>query len=307
MPRAKTTIQRFSFNGGLNTEANPLTFPEGSSKDEANFVLLRNGGRQRRLGMDYEQGFSLIDSGVVASNADTNAVTLHRWQNINDDAAINLVIVQIGCSLFFYDLNADIISAAPKNGGNPVVFNASVLAPDVAIQTASISGALVIVTGSRQITLMEYDEVTDTIATRPFNIQIRDLFGVDDNLPTDGRPSALSDEHKYNLLNQGWTVELITEFKSKNGNYPSNADIVQLGKDTDDKFNAELLASQFFGNSPSAKGKCVIDAFQRGQGRSLCTSIPVDDAAADGNFGFLNPRPPSGSFTLGDPRIILIP
>lgn len=303
MARAKTTIQRFSFNGGVNTEANPLTFPEGASKDESNFVLLRNGGRQRRLGMDYEAGFTLVDSGVLASSADTSAVTIHRWQNINDNAAINLVIVQIGRSLFFYDLHADIISASPKNGGNPVIFSASVLDPEVAIQTASISGALVIVTGSRQITLMEYDEVTDTIATRPFTLQIRDLFGVDDNLPTDGRPSALSDEHKYNLLNQGWTMVLINDFKSKNGNYPSNADIVHLGKDTDDKFNATLLASQFFGNSPAAKGKCVIDAFQRGQGRAVCTGISID--GTDGNFGFLNPRPAGGSSTKGDSSILI--
>jgi hypothetical protein len=41
-----------TFVKGLVTEAGPLTYPENASLDEENFVLNRDGSRQRRLGMD---------------------------------------------------------------------------------------------------------------------------------------------------------------------------------------------------------------------------------------------------------------
>ena len=53
---AKGRIEFNTFVKGLITEAGPLTYPEGASLDEANFVLNRDGSRQRRFGIQFEDG-----------------------------------------------------------------------------------------------------------------------------------------------------------------------------------------------------------------------------------------------------------
>ena len=52
-----------SFVKGLITEANQLTFPDNASIDESNFVLNRDGSRTRRLGLDYENDFGIVNTG----------------------------------------------------------------------------------------------------------------------------------------------------------------------------------------------------------------------------------------------------
>jgi hypothetical protein len=65
---SKATLERNTFIKGLITEANPLTFPENASIDEDNFVLNRDGSRQRRNGMDYENDYALVSTGYADSN-----------------------------------------------------------------------------------------------------------------------------------------------------------------------------------------------------------------------------------------------
>ena len=62
MPQSKTPVELTSFSKGLITEANPLTFPPDASVDEQNFVLNRNGTRSRRLGMDWEDGYTQVST-----------------------------------------------------------------------------------------------------------------------------------------------------------------------------------------------------------------------------------------------------
>ena len=57
---AKGDTQINNFVGGLVTEASPLTFPAGASLDEVNMKLIRNGSRQRRLGLDYEDNYASL-------------------------------------------------------------------------------------------------------------------------------------------------------------------------------------------------------------------------------------------------------
>jgi hypothetical protein len=47
---AKGKLEFNTFVKGIITEAGPLTYPDGASLDEANFVLNRDGSRQRRFG-----------------------------------------------------------------------------------------------------------------------------------------------------------------------------------------------------------------------------------------------------------------
>ena len=61
---------------GLITEASPFTYPENASLEEVNFILNKDGSRSRRFGMDYEDAFNLIDTGVDLENTNT-AVSSH--------------------------------------------------------------------------------------------------------------------------------------------------------------------------------------------------------------------------------------
>lgn len=59
--RAKVEVNRFT--AGLITEASPLTFPDNASLDEVNFVLNRDGSRNRRLGMRLRTGEGIVPQG----------------------------------------------------------------------------------------------------------------------------------------------------------------------------------------------------------------------------------------------------
>ena len=270
MARAAASKEYGAFIGGLITEASPLTYPENASLNEDNFILLRNGSRRRRLGFDYEEGHAFTDTGIVTTTGASYAISVHRWDNIKEDANLALAVVQIGLDLYFYDLYADSISASIRNGGVPLSLPASSATPTIPIDVTNINGILLVATGSKFIHILEYDAANDIVTRKQDTLKVRDIWGVDDGLEVETRPVSLSSAHKYNLLNQGWSVNNINTFKTKVGAYPSNADIVYFGKDAadDQKFNAELIARQTFGSTPAAKGRYIIDAFDRGVGRA---------------------------------------
>ena len=60
MSRAETTKLYRTFVKGMVTEASPLTYPEDASYDEDNMILYRKGNRSRRLGIDFEPGYTLL-------------------------------------------------------------------------------------------------------------------------------------------------------------------------------------------------------------------------------------------------------
>jgi len=294
LARAKANKEYNTFIGGLITEASPLTFPENASIDEDNFILERNGARRRRLGLDYEQNFSLEDSGVLSTTASGLALSASEWKGINDDPTLGLVVVQQGLDLYFYDLFAESISASQKNlgdVGNPT----GVLTLEAGSATNNVSitqtlGRLVVVNGSKFIFSLVYDNIGDVVILEKQIINIRDLFGVDDALAVDERPSILTQAHSYNLQNQGWDNARITEFFASQGVYPSNADIWFLGKDGTDTFDPDQLVKQFFGSTPAPKGHNIIDAFNRGSGR-------VD--ASDTTVTVTQPTPKTGDTIIG--------
>jgi hypothetical protein len=51
MARQTAAVEINNFVKGLITEASPLTFPDNASLEEQNFVLNRDGSRERRSGM----------------------------------------------------------------------------------------------------------------------------------------------------------------------------------------------------------------------------------------------------------------
>ena len=100
-------------------------------------------------------------------------------------------------------------------------------------------------------------------------LTIRDTSrGAEDYLPIDENPSKLSYAHLYNLLNQGWTPDLIGKFWAKSATsdasrvFPGNNLAQQYLKDKKtDAFKPEDLINMTFGNTPAARGHIKLEYF----------------------------------------------
>lgn len=271
----KVNVERNTFVKGLITEASPLTFPENASIDEDNFVLNREGSRDRRLGMDYENLFVKLDTGVSLSSFGNTVTTSFRWENANDDPANTICVVQMGYTLWFFDGFSDDLSANVIG-----TLSISSIAAQSRSQFAAISGQLVVVNaGFSEPKLITYDGVS-TFTEVPVSILVRDIWGVDDGLETSQRVSAsgLTRTHEYNLFNQGWSTRVVNlpngerrtphvayfDFAAR---YPSNADVWHLAKNAVDQYDPFRQDDIDIGSRQAAKGRVIIDAFTRGTSR----------------------------------------
>lgn len=217
MSRQNNAIEYNSFIRGLITEASPLTFPKNASLDERNFVLLRDGSRRRRLGMDIENASTNITT-TTKTKLDGNIdVTTFKWVETEDNSQVQVGVVQINNELRFFNLDVTPLSDGLihthiyyNDGGSPLFTGP--------FSYANVDGLLVVATGKKDISIFQYEDGVITHSTD--RIKIRDLFGVEDIM--DGkdlmeganisfRPSRTTtnydpafDEHIYNLRNQSF-------------------------------------------------------------------------------------------------------
>ena len=281
-----------SFVKGLITEANQLTFPENASIDEANFVLNRDGSRSRRLGVDYESSYALTATGLTATDIKEGKQSFHVWESPGGDTTVSLGLVRIKNKIWFMNLLTDSPSANLKNGGSPITI-ASL--SNSKIETSVINNKCVIVSKDLpRPVLLTYAKTTGLVTQSTIQLEIRDIYGVDDSLFLDTRPTTLSNEHKYNLRNQGWNKNIVTSTGAdaidytftELGQYPSNADNWTLGKISNtasadyEKYDPDTLVKNSFSNYQIAKGSFIIDAFERGVGRmnasDVTSGLPTD-------------------------------
>lgn len=267
MPIEKGSKQYSTFVKGIVTEASALTYPENASLDESNFVLNINGSRSRRLGIDFEDSYVKTDTGITTGTLNTQSILLTDLWTFTGSAGIKkILIVVFPGKIYFFDADASPTSASILNGGSALSI-ADINNKNC--QIGSTSNTAIVAVNKRYIYRITYDDVADVFSYETVYINIRDLQGVDDALEVNERPVTLSVDHNYNLLNQGWSDTNIAAFFSSQGVYPSNSDIWFLGKDASDNFSPALLVKQGFDNTPAPKGTAIIEAFYRGNGRSL--------------------------------------
>ena len=290
MPRVKSEKQINSFIKGIVTEANPLTYPENASIDEANFVLKRDGSRERRLGIDYESNYTLTNTGLTSINMESTAVQFFQWDKAGGTKTIG--IVRVYNKLWFLDLEKANPSAYKLNGGSAITLGITNSALDFALST---NGVVLVAEELPSPIYFEYNTTTDTVTQSTVPVQVRDLWGIDDNLTASERPTTLSETHHYNLKNQGW-IDDIQNVCATGGPiectyeklewYPSNSDIWSLGKSanssspsTFEKYDPEKLQKNSYDFAFSSRGKYILDAFNRGSSRnteSSITGLPLD-------------------------------
>jgi hypothetical protein len=262
---AKVNLERNTFVRGLITEASPLTFPENASIAEDNFILNRDGSRQRRNGMNYEEDGVLLDTGVSLATHNTTTIVGFRWENVDNNPLLNFGVIQVGHKWWFVDGFQDTGTA---NVIGSIAINS--LVAQQATQFAAIDGKLIAVNAAlAEPTLISYTGSGFTEAS--ISIKARDIWGIEESLDVEDRPTDLTAIHEYNLFNQGWPTKLTPyphfTYKSATAIWPSNADVWHVGKNSSDDFDAALLNKADLGSREAPKGRVLLDIFNRGLSR----------------------------------------
>lgn len=200
-----------NFIAGLKTEATGLNFPENAMVDADNVVPSLIGDVFRREGIDYEanaaQQFLEVDL----------AKTSYRWRNVGGDGQTEVIVVQRGAQLYFYrsstatvsnPLSTQLLNPA-LSPVNVAAFQASGNVNTVALtecQFADGNGYLIVFHPDCDPFYCYYDTVQQVVFPNPITFAIRDFAGIPEPGVADNfRPSSLTNEHSYNLQNQGWT------------------------------------------------------------------------------------------------------
>lgn len=288
---SKSERQINSFIKGLITESNPLTYPENASLDEDNFVLNRDGSRSRRLGIDYEEDYVLRSLGTST----TERISFHEWRISGGTADKFIGVIRVYNQLWFFNMLDRSPSSAILNGGLSVTIP---FLENSEMDSAVINNALVIVSADIPYPVrLTYNNETDSVSYEQYNILVRDFWGVYDGLLENERPTVLSNVHKYNLMNQGWTptvqttcgTEPIVCTYTSIGKYPSNSDVWTLGKVEDtasthyEKYSATELVKRNHDFMIAPKGKHVIDVFNRGASRQEVSTVVVATTPVNGS------------------------
>ena len=261
MPRASGQKDYLSLIKGLNTESSALTFPEGFTAAELNFVIDKDGLiRKRRLGFEeLVETFSVLRPFATVENT-------FYWRG---PSLVCVIITDINeTSLRFHAVDDNFTFITE------IVIDTTV----VKTQIAETTNFLVITTDSGSTPIMcEYKEATKEIFVNSVDIYVRDFELVDDGLGISENPATLvgNDNHKYNIYNSDWhlwradlegskTVRNVAEaYKLHTAYYPSNAEVASVGLIVDDVgdtvFSSKDVDGANFGNSKAARGHYVYD------------------------------------------------
>lgn len=279
-----------NFIKGLITEASPVNFPPEASLAEENFQLNRDGTRDRRLGMDYEQEYVLRNLPITLTQLlDNNPVTF-EWKNVKGDSGTLFLVIQTEQVLTFFDIQSSSISGNGYKG----TITLSSFPTGVEYSFTSVDGKLVVVAGADTVAVVEYTGSGFTSSYK--TLQVRDVWGVEssntdvENDPT-FRPATISTFDRYNLYNQSWgiprkdstgTVDDPTGiYFTSIAKYPSNSETVWPGLQYQPVSSTQVPFERVYPNlyteilgatTLAAKGYFIIDVLRRGTSRAAAVA-----------------------------------
>ncbi len=284
-----------SFVRGFITEASPLNFPENSSVEEINFELNRDGSRSRRLGMDYESGFTLRNPTTTASLDKNTPIKTFEWENAGSIPGKTLLVVQIVDSLDIFDISVSPVSTSGFLANVQLTTTPSI---SNTYSFAAVDGRLVVADGSGDLTLVSYDG--SSFSSELVRLKVRDTWGISyaetDDDPT-LNPIAPSDAHRYNLYNQSWGlprrqegfiesyVDPVFLYQSTFSKFPSDSEVIstalQLAPVVPPSVPTERVFVKMFKEKlgvtvKASRGYFIIDLLRRGASR---TSAIVTNAS----------------------------
>ena len=273
MPRKSGTTFVNKFINGLITDSTVLNSPKDSCTETDNCIFAETGKVTRRKGFDFEVGRS--------DNAKENVglvTEVYVWKEVNGDGTQNLLVVQVGTILCFYDLSEEVISSGIFGDTVDLTDHDVTSTPlaDLGAQRCQFThglGKLFVVHPNVEPFFVTADLTNRSsgITETAIAINIRDLVGVDDSLAVDNRPTAtvasVTDTHHYNLYNQGWyynSAAHLDTWDAARTDMPSNADIWWVFRDTvAAAFDVSTISERNLGNTPAPKGHFILTAFDQ--------------------------------------------
>lgn len=267
MARQPVNSDSASFSRGLITDANPLSPVKDSSVDEQNMLIVKDGSRCRRYGLDREDGGSntllVCDSGlpfVVGIKARIEQHSVHYWGEPTVNAKKHLAFINKS-----YQILLDNETDAPTS--NLVdAFGIATEFHKEGRSTAYIGGDLMVCpinefvsTTGRGSVKVTHGDGAGNFSSLISTLQFRDIWGLDDGLALTDRPAVLTALHAYNLLNQGWSPAQITQFFTDIGVYPSNADLPTFGLNSATGVYVANLVKNYPAKAGAPRGHYIID------------------------------------------------
>ena len=163
-----------NFIKGLITEASVMTYPDGASSDELNCDLLKNGARQRRRGIEFEENY-VASSFTAGSGA---FIHTQNWQNVSGIGGTEFLVVQVNSRVYFYDKSYSTLSLSEKPFSINLLDYKAENEFDTATSPISVSssiGYLVIVSQAINPIRVVYNSNDNTISVSKIKIEIRDF------------------------------------------------------------------------------------------------------------------------------------
>jgi len=286
MAKQETRIEMNTFVKGLITEASPLTFPPNASQEEYNFVLNRDGSRNRRYGIDIENpGF--YKTTQLATGYNRKDVNTFLWKNVGGISGKNVLVVRVRTEMYFFDPVTKAYINKLSNGLWAGAFSTT----DYPKGTlASVDGKLVFAYGGSQFSVITANSTITAFTETVLSWKVRDFWGVEsegqEETDTDYRPTTLTEKHTYNLMNQSWgvprkdktgtLVSPIALFNTDLHVYPSNREKVwsglqyqpvAAGADPFERIYTNLFDDRRAVAGVVSKGYFIIDFINRGVSR----------------------------------------
>ena len=200
-----------NFVKGLITEASELTFPEGASVDESNCDLRRDGTRRRRLNVEYES--SSVLSSFTLSNSEV--VATGEWTNAGGDANRDLLVLQKGSTLYFYNKASTPYSNQLVTSLSLSSFSAGTGAlTTTACQFTTIKGMLVVTSAAMNTIRVVYNS-NNTVTATAITFEVRDFewqgyeaagdeYFVEKSIFNNSPALAANGPRLYDAYNSGW-------------------------------------------------------------------------------------------------------
>ena len=277
MPEQQTTKNSFDLSGGLNTELNEISWPDGFTADEANYELLSDGTRRRRKGLATEAGNT---AEPVATITATQFNQSFKWKNVGGDPDKAFLVHQIGSELYFTN-DDETPSASWHSIVVPVDDHAAETTPTDALMSDkplrfSQGRGHLFVTGPYVLPFfVTYDASGDTFSTTPIEVRYRDFVGIDDGVGMESTPAddPIDADHSYNLRNRGWKgADLLTLLSTnsvspaKNGLwYTAYSRAEGTGTNFDPEGDLALdevkYLAEVFANSTAPQGSLFLNPF----------------------------------------------
>lgn len=304
MGRSAAATVENNFVNGLVTEATALNFPEAAATETFNCTYNLDGSFERRLGFDYENGYSTYS---IAKSG--KAIGTFYWVGAAGNGDYNLVVMQVGLTLYFYTvdgvaLSVNRLATTVDLSGYLASGASSTDAEQIECQFSYGKGYLFVAHPYTDPVYVTYS-YPSTISSSSITIKVRDTVGLDDGYANDYRPTTLTDEHKYNLYNQGWAPfdtggdndprapgvtstapptsflagDPLSTWDSNRADYPSNSDVWWILKDSNEIFQPGIGSGINRGNSPAPKGHFILDAFNKDRSAAVAAIGTVDTGA----------------------------